>query len=386
MSDEIKKLIETIANPATGKTLGVEDRVIESTISDDKIVIKYDREGITPGQKRVIEDSIYGLLKSKFEEDNITIMTVSKDSKDVFTKEDKTESKAKAPEKKQASIQAGHGPAGATKKRVPGVKKVLAVSSCKGGVGKSTVSVNLATSLKNLGYKVGLLDADIYGPSLPMLLGQRDAKPIANDDKKILPIETHGLKFISFGLFIQEDDAVIWRGPMLGGVLNQFLFDVEWGELDYLIVDLPPGTGDMQLSMVQTTEVDAAVVVSTPQQVAILDTKKGIKMFEKINIPIIGMIENMSYFVPDDNLEKKYYIFGNGGVKDACKELKTNFLGEIPMEISLRESSDKGVPYMSSSKNEGRPVWKAYMDLATQVRDNMEGKEKKGFFSKILGK
>ena len=384
MSNEIKTLIGTIANPATGKTLGVEDRVKDASITDDKIIIKYDREGISPNQKRVIEDSIYGLLKSKFEEDNITIMTVSADSKDVFTKEERPE--VKAPEKKEASIQAGHGPAGATKKRVPGVKNVIAVSSCKGGVGKSTVSVNLAASLTNLGYKVGLLDADIYGPSLPMLLGQREAKPIANDNKKILPIETHGLKFISFGLFIKEDDAVIWRGPMLGGVLNQFLFDVDWGELDYLIVDLPPGTGDMQLSMVQATEVDAAVIVSTPQQVALLDTKKGIKMFEKVNVPILGMVENMSYFVPEDNLDKKYYIFGKGGVREACKELKTTFLGEVPMEIALRESSDNGVPYMTIKENEGKPVWNSYMGLAKQVNDHLTGKSKKGFFSKILGK
>ncbi len=377
-------LIGTIANPATKKTLGVENRIKEVLVNDEKVTIKYDREGISPTEKRVIEDSIYGLLKSKFEEDNITIMTVSKDSKDVFT--GASEKKQEQPQQPKASIQAGHGPAGANKKRIPNVKKILAVSSCKGGVGKSTVSVNLAITLKNMGMKVGILDADIYGPSMPLLLGQRNAKPAANDNKKILPIEAHGLKFISFGLFIQEDDAVIWRGPMLGGVLNQFLFDVEWGELDYLIVDLPPGTGDMQLSMVQATEVDAAIVVSTPQQVAILDSKKGMKMFEKTNVPIIGMIENMSYFVPDDNLEKKYYIFGNGGVKKACAELDTQFLGEIPMEISLRESSDNGIPYMSLKEYEGRPVWKSYMNLAKHIEEAMSEKTKKGFFSKILGK
>jgi len=385
MSEEIKNLLGTIANPATSKTLGSENRIKDVLINDKLVTIKYDREGITPTQKRVIEDSIYGLLKSKFEEDNITIMTVSKDSKDVFNNSDQKAAPA-AQKQEKASIQAGHGPAGATKKRVPNVKKVLAVSSCKGGVGKSTVAVNLAMTLKNMGLKVGLLDADIYGPSMPMLLGKRDAKPAANDEKKILPIESHGLKFISFGLFIQEDDAVIWRGPMLGGVLNQFLFDVEWGELDYLIIDLPPGTGDMQLSMVQATEVDAAVVISTPQDVAILDAKKGMKMFEKTNVPIIGMIENMSYFVPDDNLEKKYYLFGNGGVKKACAELKTEFLAEIPMEIALRVGSDNGIPYMSQKDYEGRPVWKAYMDLAKTVDKKLEEKTKKGFFSKILGK
>ncbi|WP_372652557.1 Mrp/NBP35 family ATP-binding protein [Halobacteriovorax sp.] len=382
MSDKIKNLIRTIANPATGMTLGAEERITEVKVDGKNVLIKYDREGISPAQKRVIEDSIYGLLKADFEEDNITIMTVSKDSKDVFA----GKAAPAAPKQEQASIKTGHGPVGANKKRIPNVKNVLAVSSCKGGVGKSTVSVNMAMSLKNKGYKVGILDADIYGPSMPMLLGKRNAKPEANKDKKILPIESFGLKFISFGLFIQEDDAVIWRGPMLGGVLNQFLFDVDWGELDYLIIDLPPGTGDMQLSMVQATEVDAAVVVSTPQEVALLDTRKGMKMFEKVNVPILGMIENMSYFVPDDNLEKKYFIFGEGGVKKACSELNSDFLGEIPMEIALRVGSDTGIPYMSSSDHEGRPVWKAYMDLATKVDSKMNGKEKKGFFSKILGK
>ncbi|CBW28145.1 putative ATP-binding Mrp family protein [Halobacteriovorax marinus SJ] len=385
MSDKVKNLICTIANPATGMTLGAEERISEVKVEGKKISIKYDREGISPAQKRVIEDSIYGLLKADFEEDDITIMTFSKDSKDVFGGAPAAK-KESAPKQEAAQVKAGHGPVGATKKRIPNVKNVLAVSSCKGGVGKSTVSVNLAMSLKNKGYKVGILDADIYGPSMPMLLGKREAKPAANEQKKILPVEALGVHFISFGLFIQEDDAVIWRGPMLGGVLNQFLFDVEWGELDYLIIDLPPGTGDMQLSMVQATEVDAAVVVSTPQEVALLDTRKGMKMFEKVNVPILGMIENMSYFVPDDNLDKKYFIFGEGGVKNACSELKTDFLGEIPMEIALRVGSDTGVPYMSSSAHEGRPVWNAYMELANKVDQKMNGKEKKGFFSKILGK
>lgn len=384
MSDKIKSLIRTIANPATGMTLGAEERITEVTVKDNTVLIKYDREGISPAQKRTIEDSMYGLLKADFEEDNITIMTISKNSQDVFS--GAAPAKPQQPAKEQAAIKAGHGPVGANKKRVPNVKNVLAVSSCKGGVGKSTVSVNLAMSLKNKGFKVGILDADIYGPSMPMLLGKRDAKPEANKDKKILPIESFGVKFISFGLFIQEDDAVIWRGPMLGGVLNQFLFDVDWGELDYLIVDLPPGTGDMQLSMVQATEVDAAIVVSTPQEVALLDTRKGMKMFEKVNIPILGMVENMSYFVPDDNLEKKYFLFGEGGVKKACSELNAEFLGEVPMEIALRVGSDTGVPYMSATEHEGRPVWKSYMELANKVDSKMNGSAKKGFFSKILGK
>ena len=174
---------------------------------------------------------------------------------------------------------------------------------------------------------------------------------------------------------------------MLGGVLNQFLFDVDWtegkGELDYLIIDLPPGTGDMQLSMVQSTEVDGAIVVSTPQEVALLDSKKGLNMFNQVKIPVMGMVENMSYFVPDDNREKKYYIFGQGGVKKACEELQVPFLAEIPLEIALREGSDNGKPYMNEKSFEGRPVWNAYMDFAKKI-DQQFNPEEKGFFKKLF--
>jgi len=282
---------------------------------------------------------------------------------------------------KSAQITTGHGPGpGANKKRVPNVKKVIAVSSCKGGVGKSTVAVNLAFALKNMGKKVGILDADIYGPSMPMLLNQREAKPIANEDKKILPIMAYGIPFMSFGLFVEEKEPVIWRGPMLGGVLNQFLFDVNWGELDYLIIDLPPGTGDMQLSMVQATDIDGAIVISTPQDVALLDSKKGLKMFHQVKVPVIGMVENMSYFIPDDNPTKKYFIFGESGVKKAAAELETTLLAEIPMEIALRQSSDIGMPYMNESKYEGRPIWNAYMTLAKNVDRTFD----KGFFRRIF--
>ena len=223
---------------------------------------------------------------------------------------------------------------------------------------------------------------------MPMLLNQREAKPGATTEKKILPIDAYGIPFISFGLFINEKDPVIWRGPMLGGVLNQFLFDVAWSDLDYLIIDRPPGTGDMQLSMVQATEIDGVVVVSTPQDVAILDTKKGLNMFNQDKIPVLGMVENMSYFVPDDAPNKKYYIFGDGGVKKAAAELDVNLLAEIPLEIALREGSDKGLPYMNEKKHEGRPVWNAYMMLAKNVEQSFEESPsagpQKGFFKRLF--
>lgn len=376
MDRKIQDILESIKNPNSGETLKSEGRIQEIKADKDTLSFTYERDGITPEQKRIIEDIIINELKSFYNEDKITVKTVSKNSADVMATKPQP---APAP---KAQIKSGHGPVGATKRRVPGVKNVIAVSSGKGGVGKSTVTVNLAYALRNLGKKVAILDADVYGPSVPMLLGKRDAKPAATDEKKIIPVESNGVGFISFGLFIGEDDAVIWRGPMLGGVLNQFLFDVNWGELDYLLIDLPPGTGDMQLSMVQATEVDGALVVSTPQDVALLDARKGLNMFKKVNVPIIGMVENMSYFVPDDAQDKKYYIFGEGGVEKAASALETRFLGQVPMEIALRESCDKGQPYMANSSYEGRAVWNAYMSLAKNLEDG--DNSKKGFFKNIF--
>ena len=222
MNQDFRAIINTINNPATGKTLNEEGRIQELKVEQNEFVLKYKRDGISPDQKKQIENDVYSKLNSYFKPEQITILTVSENSNDVFGGKASTPKQAK--ETDQAQIKAGHGPVGANKKRVPNVKKVIAVSSCKGGVGKSTVTVNLAFALKNLGKKVGILDADIYGPSVPMLLNQREAKPSANDAKKILPVEAYGIPFISFGLFIGEKDPVIWRGPMLGGVLNQFLF------------------------------------------------------------------------------------------------------------------------------------------------------------------
>lgn len=365
MNDKVKAALGTIVNPNTGKTLLQESRIIEIKADENELVFKYKRDGISVEQKNQIAEKVRESMASFYKPEQVSILTTS-ETPDT---------------KSQAQVTVGHGPGpGAAKKRVPNVKKVIAVSSCKGGVGKSTVAVNLAFALKNLGKKVGILDADIYGPSVPMLLNQRGAKPIASAEKKILPINAYGISFMSFGLFVDEKDPVIWRGPMLGGVLNQFLFDVDWGELDYLILDLPPGTGDMQLSMVQATDIDGALVISTPQDVALLDSMKGLKMFHQVKVPVLGMVENMSYFVPDDCPEKKYFIFGESGVKKAAKELETPLLAEIPMEIALRESSDKGYPYMNEKKYEGRPVWNAYMELAKNVERTLE----KGFFRRIF--
>ena len=381
MEDKVRKLVGAVINPKTGSDLLAENRLIDIEISsDDKnCKIKFSRDGIDPEDKLKIENAIYDALSGIFDEDNISVFGFSKNSKDVFNGEAPP---AKGPD---AQLKVGHGTIG-QKRKVPHVKKVLAVASGKGGVGKSTLSVNLAMALLKKGKKVGILDADIYGPSIPMLLDQREARPSANDNKKILPIEAHGIHFMSFGLFIDEKDPVIWRGPMLGGVLNQFLFDVDWaveGDLDYLIIDLPPGTGDMQLSMVQSVECDGAIIISTPQDVALLDARKGLNMFRKVNVPVIGMVENMSSFICD-GCEKEHFIFGKDGVSRACVELETDYLGGIPLDVAIQVGSDKGAPFMSGSENKDKKAYSSYMDLADKIDEKFFNESKPAGFIKNL--
>lgn len=371
------KALGGVKNPQTGKTLSEEQRWVNTEADENgRVIITYKRDGISPQNKREIEDEIINSLKDKYEEDKILVKTVSSDASPAAASSDNAK-----PTSAHANLKVGHGVNG-NKKRIPGVKKVIAVSSCKGGVGKSTVSVNLALTLKDMGHKVGILDADIYGPSMPILLNMKGEKPQSTPEKKIKPLEAYGMSFISFGLFINDEDPVIWRGPMLGGVLNQFFFDTDWGELDYLIIDLPPGTGDTQLSLVQNTEVDGVIVVSTPQNLAIADTIKGLKMFQQVNTPIIGMVENMAYFAPDDS-DKKYYIFGEKGVENVAKAQSVEFLGAIPLEIEMRESSDAGAPYMTNGANQSRAGWKSYSDIAEKVVKITAG-EKKGIFNKLF--
>ncbi|MBE9207591.1 Mrp/NBP35 family ATP-binding protein [Nostoc sp. LEGE 06077] len=230
---------------------------------------------------------------------------------------------------------------------VPGIKNILAVSSGKGGVGKSTVAVNVAVALAQTGAKVGLLDADIYGPNDPTMLGLGDAKiTVRSTDKgEVLePAFNHGVKLVSMGFLIDKDQPVIWRGPMLNGVIRQFLYQVEWGELDYLIVDMPPGTGDAQLTLTQAVPMAGAVIVTTPQTVALLDARKGLRMFQQMNVPVLGIVENMSYFIPPDMPDKQYDIFGSGGGSKTATELGVPLLGCVPLEISTRVGGDSGVP------------------------------------------
>ena len=236
-----------------------------------------------------------------------------------------------------------------TDKSIPGIKNIIAVASGKGGVGKSTVTANLAVTLAKMGFSVGVLDADIYGPSMPMMFDVESAKPlsvIVDNKSKMKPIESYDVKILSIGFFTSPSQAVIWRGPMAGKALNQMIFDAEWGELDFLLVDLPPGTGDIHLSIMQSLPITGAVIVSTPQAVALSDTRKGVSMFmsEAINIPVLGIIENMAYFTPEELPNNKYYIFGKEGAKNLAEDLKVPFLGEVPIVQSIREAGDFGRP------------------------------------------
>jgi ATP-binding protein involved in chromosome partitioning len=250
------------------------------------------------------------------------------------------------------------------KQPVEGVKNILAVSSGKGGVGKSTVSVNLAISLSKTGAKVGILDADITGPNIPIMLGCKNQPALSEDGKKLLPSEAHGIKFISMGLLLKDSEPVIWRGPMLHSAINQFLRDVEWGELDYLVVDLPPGTSDAQLSISQAVPIAGAVIVSTPQEVALADSKKGLSMFKQMNVEVLGIIENMSYFIAPDT-QKNYDIFGSGGAVKVANDLGLDCLGQVPLEIPLRVGGDTGIP-ISVSHPESESA-KCFVDISKKI-------------------
>ena len=254
-------------------------------------------------------------------------------------------------------------------KSIPGIQNIVAVASGKGGVGKSTVTANLAVTLSKMGFKVGILDADIYGPSIPIMFDVQNEKPLAvnvDGKSKMKPVENYGVKILSIGFFTKPDQAVVWRGPMASKALNQMIFDAAWGELDFLLIDLPPGTGDIHLSIMQSLPITGAVVVSTPQTVALADAKKGVAMFqqESINVPVLGIIENMAYFIPEELPDTKYFIFGKEGAKHLAEDLKIPFLGEIPLVQSVREAGDLGRP---AAMQVGTPTEEAFNKITQNV-------------------
>ncbi|WP_339623138.1 Mrp/NBP35 family ATP-binding protein [uncultured Winogradskyella sp.] len=258
-------------------------------------------------------------------------------------------------------------------KAIPGIKNIVAVASGKGGVGKSTVTANLAITLAKMGFKVGILDADIYGPSIPIMFDVAEERPLSvtvDGKSKMKPVENYGVKVLSIGFFTKPDQAVIWRGPMASKALNQMIFDAAWGDLDFLLIDLPPGTGDIHLSIMQALPITGAVVVSTPQKVALADAKKGVAMFQQdsINVPVLGIIENMAYFTPAELPNNKYHIFGKEGAKNLAEDLKVPFLGEVPLVQSIREAGDIGRPAALQTETPVEAAFKAITrDVVEQV-------------------
>ncbi|MCX5947281.1 MAG: Mrp/NBP35 family ATP-binding protein [Cyanobacteria bacterium] len=269
---------------------------------------------------------------------------------------------------------AGHGSSGHShgqlpeRQGIPGVRRVIAVSSGKGGVGKSTVAVNLACALASRGLRVGLLDADIYGPNAPTMLGVADRTPEvqgSGNDQILTPIETCGIAMVSMGLLIQENQPVIWRGPMLNGIIRQFLYQVAWGERDVLVVDLPPGTGDVQLSLAQAVPMEGVIVVTTPQQVSLQDARRGLAMFLQMGVPVLGVVENMSAFIPPDAPDKRYEIFGSGGGARLAEEAEVPLLAQLPLEMPVREGGDSGRPVVLSAP--GSATGQAFLALAAHL-------------------
>jgi len=252
---------------------------------------------------------------------------------------------------------------GFSRQAVPGIRNIVAVGAGKGGVGKSTMSVNLAVALQQKGARVGLMDADVYGPNIPQMLGVKDA-PEVSDDKKMIPPVGHGIKVMSMGMLVPPDQPIIWRGPMLHGAVQQFMRDVAWGELDYLIVDLPPGTGDVSLSMSQSVPVAGAVVVTTPQGVSVADVRKAVGMFRQLNIPVLGVVENMSYFACP-HCGERTEIFGHGGGKTMAEDLKIPLLGEVPIDVRVRSGGDEGQPVVVAAPDS--PAAQAFRDVAGKV-------------------
>lgn len=322
---DILKALESITVPGEGQNM-IESGAVKNvvTFGDEVIVDITIKNPSLQAKKRTEVDILKTIHEQVYEKAKITVNV-----------------KVDAPEKPKANVIKGNP--------IPGIKNIVAVASGKGGVGKSTVTANLAVTLAKMGFNVGVLDADIYGPSMPIMFDVEVEKPLAvnvDGKSKMKPVENYSVKILSIGFFTQPNQAVVWRGPMAAKALNQMIFDAAWGDIDFLLLDLPPGTGDIHLSIMQSLPITGAVVVSTPQNVALADAKKGVAMFqqESINVPVLGIIENMAYFTPDELPDNKYYIFGKEGAKNLSEDLQVPFLGEIPLVQSIREAGDVGRP------------------------------------------
>ncbi|OAD45456.1 Mrp/NBP35 family ATP-binding protein [Polaribacter atrinae] len=343
---DIYKALETITAPGEGKSLIENNNVTNVVTFGNEVEVDVTISNPTLQAKKKIETEITKAIQTNVSE-QITV---------------KVNVKVEKPAEKV-------NPNQIKGKAIPNIKNIIAIASGKGGVGKSTITANTAISLAKMGFKVGVLDADIYGPSQHIMFDVEKAKPLSvkvDGRSKMEPVENYGVKLLSLGFFTDPNQAVIWRGPMASKALNQLIFDGNWGELDFLLIDLPPGTGDVHLSIVQALPINGAVVVSTPQNIALADAKKGVAMFqqENINVPVLGIIENMAYFTPEELPDNKYYIFGKDGAKNLAEDIKTRFLGEIPLVQSIREAGDVGHPVALQN---GTVLEKAFNDITKEM-------------------
>ena len=342
---DILKALENISIAGEGKNMVESGAVVNVLTFGDEVIV--DLLLSTPAMhiKKRAEDDIRKTIHEQINPDAKVKVNI----------------KVEAPAKGDANTIKG--------KAIPGIKNIIAVASGKGGVGKSTVTANLAVSLAQMGFSVGILDADIYGPSMPIMFDVENEKPISvnvDGKSKMKPVESYEIKILSIGFFTAPSQAVIWRGPMASKALNQMIFDADWGELDFMLIDLPPGTGDIHLSIMQSLPITGAVVVSTPQAVALADAKKGVSMFlsESINVPVLGIIENMAYFTPLELPENKYYIFGKEGAQNLAQDLNVAFLGEVPIVQSIREAGDFGRP---AAMQEGSVISQVFTEITRNV-------------------
>ena len=343
---DIYKALETITAPGEGKSLIENKNVTNVVIFGDEVNVDVTISNPTLQAKKKIELEITKAIQTNVDE-NIDVK--------INLKVEKSAPKA------DPNLIRG--------KEIPNIKNIIAIASGKGGVGKSTITANTAISLAKMGFSVGVLDADVYGPSQHIMFDVEKAKPLSvNVDgrSKMKPVENYGVKLLSLGFFTDPNQAVIWRGPMASKALNQLIFDAAWGELDFLLIDLPPGTGDVHLSIVQALPINGAVVVSTPQNIALADAKKGVAMFKQdsIKVPVLGIIENMAYFTPAELPDNKYYIFGKDGAKNLAEDIDTKFLGEIPLVQSIRESGDVGRPV---ALQEGTVLEEAFKEITKEM-------------------